>query len=105
VKMLHGTYVGSDERLRGKTALLRAVFPLMRDAYVLAQFDDTSEPEAFGWHRFTVDDFELDAKACSAARVTHVVSVCPSSDRGVCPHCGGRGCPDLERPLAKAPVP
>lgn len=59
--MRHGTYVGKDSRLYGKTALIRDdpitkefgnSFPLQ-----LAQFDDTELEEAFGWHLFNRSDF------------------------------------------------
>lgn len=56
-RITHGIYEGSDPCLLGKRALIRTS-PNYKDK-VLAQFDDTSLKEAFGWHAFDVEDFEL----------------------------------------------
>jgi hypothetical protein len=55
--MRHGTYIGKDKRLRGKTALVRDD-PMTEG--MLAQFDDVYLPEAFDWWPFRADEFELD---------------------------------------------
>lgn len=52
---MHGTYVGSVEKLKGKTALLMTCCMGW-----LAQFDDRSTGFAYGWYEFGHDDFELD---------------------------------------------
>lgn len=67
--MMHGTYVGPREHLRGNAALL------LRDGadYLLAQFDDrnlaleeentpaqsAAQSLGFGWHRFDVGNFNI----------------------------------------------
>ncbi len=55
--MEHGTYVGPNAALTGKTALLMACCTGW-----LAQFDDRSTPGrlAYGWHEFGRKDFEVD---------------------------------------------
>ena len=62
--MKHGTYIGSIEHLKGKTALLRDDFG---PTIILAQFDDTSLTcdsvmLGWGWHQFHPWEFELDEK-------------------------------------------
>jgi len=76
--MIHGTYVGSDNCLKGQTALLRED-PVTCDGgnfgLILAQFDGIYMPEAngfpvmtegfdaeynplaFGWHVFEREEF------------------------------------------------
>ena len=59
--MMHGTYVGTDDALADKTAIL-----MDSDRHLgeyLAQFDDVSTGLGYGWHRFPVIDFELDKPA------------------------------------------
>lgn len=58
--MIHGTYVGLDTVLAGKTALL-----IYEDDGLLAQFDDRSTPGglAYGWHKFPLSDFEVEISA------------------------------------------
>lgn len=49
-------YIGTNERLRGHTALVGA------SAYgrgVAAQFDDYDTGRALGWHSYPASDFEL----------------------------------------------
>ena len=52
--MKKGTYRGIRKRLLFKTALLREDTD---PQYVLAQFDDLSQRESHGWHRFRKQDF------------------------------------------------
>lgn len=61
--MLHGTYVGDDLNLRGKTALL-----MYKDDGLLAQFDDRLMfgGLAYGWHKFKLTDFTIDASPFDA---------------------------------------
>lgn len=47
------TYIGSNERLIGKTAMVKIV-----DGVALAQFDDLSLYESHFWHPFHIGDFE-----------------------------------------------
>ena len=59
--MMHGTFTDKDglwPHLKGKTALLRdsAVW----SDRVLAQFDDTSVPEAQGWTLFYRRQFDIE---------------------------------------------
>lgn len=49
--MKHLQYIGTDERLQGKTALVKDD-PESRSRGVLAQFDDLSLREAFNWWPF-----------------------------------------------------
>lgn len=49
-------YVGVRNRLFGKKALLRTK-PDTDGRWVLAQFNDMTEREAFGWHAFKAEDF------------------------------------------------
>ncbi len=62
--MKHGTYIGSDEKLKDKTALLRRVED--NRLLVLAQFDDidligrAGEALGGGWHAFDSSDFVED---------------------------------------------
>jgi len=61
-KMMKGTFIGNDSKdrhLKGKTALIRSSPSL---GVVLAQFDDTSLTEAFGWFEFFADDFAFNQK-------------------------------------------
>lgn len=55
--MKHGKYVGENPRFKDKTALVRAS---LIGGQVLAQFDDTTLPEAHGWWPFKAPDFEID---------------------------------------------
>ena len=73
-KMKHGTYVGANDELKGKTALLRESD---KDGTVLAQFDDVGQRKPdqikgkrdvtdleqlmFGWHEFPDDAFRVKA--------------------------------------------
>ena len=59
--MDHGVYIGSDTSLLGKGALVMDD-PESSTRMVLAQFDDISLPEAFGWHPFFSYDFRMDPK-------------------------------------------
>jgi len=62
--MIKGTYVGSDERLRGKTALLRSGNGLREymaqfdDMRLVIQKDSTDIHLGFGWHSFPMKDWE-----------------------------------------------
>ena len=61
IKMMHGVYLdaaGTSPHLKGKSAILR---PSEQMGQILAQFDDTSLSEAFGWHSFASECFELDS--------------------------------------------
>ena len=51
MKYKYVRYVGADPRLVGKSAL-------MNTETALVQFDDTTLPEANGWHEFRLSDFE-----------------------------------------------
>jgi hypothetical protein len=55
--MIHGTYIGPQNALAGRTALL-----MYSKGGVLAQFDNRSTPGglAYGWHRFATSDFRAD---------------------------------------------
>jgi hypothetical protein len=55
--MTHGAYVGGEERLQGRSAALRLSD---RSGHVLAQFDDITLTEAFGWTEYPETDFEID---------------------------------------------
>lgn len=57
--MIRGTYVGSDESLKGKTALL-----MYKDGGLLVQFDDRTIPGglAYGWHTFAMGAFTVDSE-------------------------------------------
>ena len=61
--MEHKIYVGSCERLKGKTALVRDD-PVTCDGgnrgLYLAQFDDMSLEEAFGWRPFEDGEFDYE---------------------------------------------
>lgn len=52
--MLFGTYVGIRSRLYGKSALLKKA-----PGGYLAQFDDRTQREAFGWHWFPERAFDV----------------------------------------------
>jgi hypothetical protein len=55
----HGTYIGGDERLRGKTALIRRREP---GGVLQAQFDDVlTLPKEFthGWTPFADGEFDV----------------------------------------------
>ena len=62
--MMHGIYVGKEARLRGKGALLRPDEATETQGksspLLLAQFDDMELTEAFGWHLFDRNDFNID---------------------------------------------
>ncbi len=63
---MSATYSGKDERLRGKRALLTC-----EDAargMLKAQFDDVNLPEAFGWHNFSIFDFDITMSDATALR-------------------------------------
>lgn len=50
------TYIGRRHyHLQGKTALVRR----KGRRHLLAQFDDTSLPQAFGWHKFQRKEFKV----------------------------------------------
>ncbi len=51
----HGTYIGLNTDLAGKTALLMTC-----NMGWLAQFDDRSTGFAYGWYAFGRGDFEVD---------------------------------------------
>lgn len=53
-EMLKGIYIGTEERLQGKSALIQ-----MTDTGLIAQFDDKELKEAFGWHRFLDSVFKI----------------------------------------------
>lgn len=63
--MLHGTYLDGDSlrpHLRGKSALLRPFRDDLGRAIhekVLAQFDDMSLAQAYGWHMFPTASFDI----------------------------------------------
>lgn len=64
--MEHGTYVGAETALIGKTALLRDD-PESKSRMVLAQFDDVELVHkgnrlGYGWHSFYSYDFKHDPK-------------------------------------------
>lgn len=50
--MVKAVYYGPAVQLQGKSALIR-----VQDGKLLAQFDDTSLYEAFGWHEYSLDCF------------------------------------------------
>ena len=58
--MTHATYVGDNELLKGKTALLQRFTATTVDA----QFDDLTLPEEFthGWKTYKASDFENDSQ-------------------------------------------
>lgn len=64
-KMCQGTYCGRVENLRGRRALVRTGVDVNTGS-VLAQFDEPvslsefGAPLNFGWHRFPLEDFDLD---------------------------------------------
>ena len=56
---MRGTFTDPLGRLpshKGKTAM---IIEAEQAGIVLAQFDDTTLPEAFGWHPFLASDFEI----------------------------------------------
>lgn len=56
-KCLSATYIGSSHELKDKTAL---ILPHKEgDRKVKAQFDDTTLPQAFGWHTFLATEFRF----------------------------------------------
>ncbi len=56
--MLHNIrYIGPQERLKGKLALVQ--LDGLEPHKCTAQFDDTSLPEAYGWHPFKVSEFDI----------------------------------------------
>lgn len=61
-----GRYVGREERLRGKTTLLRAIEGGTRD--VVAQFDDVGTGYGYGWHLFYRKQFVRANKAAKGWR-------------------------------------
>lgn len=52
--MNKGIYIGSDSRLKGKTALLQET-----EVGYMTQFDDTTLLEGFGWSPFFKNDFTI----------------------------------------------
>ncbi len=65
--MLKGTYVGANETLKGKTALLmeaRHARPTVENGFgsecFSAQFDDVGTGFGYGWHIFMKTDFQID---------------------------------------------
>ncbi len=54
-EMSAGAYKGYCTELQGKRALIR-----FKSDHILAQFNDLSLHLAFGWHRFSRDDFYVD---------------------------------------------
>ena len=67
---MQGTYIGDRPELKGKTAILQEAknhFALAQrngagSLELLAQFDDRSLPEAYGWHKFECSDFIVGAQ-------------------------------------------
>lgn len=60
--MQHGVFLNTQDHfshLKGKTALIREGSASDR---VLAQFDDVTVPEAFGWHEFMRDEFSIEIR-------------------------------------------
>lgn len=59
MKEWHGTFIGADPDLKGKTALLHSSG---QAGVILAQFDDLSLPMSLthGWPRFQESLFEID---------------------------------------------
>lgn len=58
-----GKYVGSDQRLRGKTALVMTVgekspMGIVPEGKVMIQADDDAR-YGFGWHEFPAEDWEV----------------------------------------------
>lgn len=53
VRSHYGTYIGTQTRLQGKTAL----YYYRDENSVCAQFDDQVLPEAHGWHVFEAKEF------------------------------------------------
>jgi hypothetical protein len=56
--MKHGTYINPNDaypHLEGKTAILQDY-----STFIMAQFDDMTLTEAFGWHSFAKEDFKVD---------------------------------------------
>ena len=60
-KLQRATYIGSMPHLVGKTARLMEDCE-SRSRGVLAQFNDVSLKEAFGWHSFYAYEFHVDAE-------------------------------------------
>lgn len=54
-ELKHGTYVGADFALKGKTALL-----MLTDEGVKAQFDDVATGFRYGWHLLPDAEWEYD---------------------------------------------
>lgn len=56
---IKGEYIGLRQELRGKTAILmgEGAFTPTPGTDLIAQFDDRSLSEAFGWHGFKRGDF------------------------------------------------
>lgn len=57
--MKHALYVGKDPKFKNKCALIMDD-PEADTALVLAQFDDCSLKEAYGWHSFEATEFEIE---------------------------------------------
>lgn len=53
----HGTYIGNQLTLKGKTALL-----MIFDTNIKAQFDDVTTGMGHGWHAFQPEEWEIDEK-------------------------------------------
>ena len=65
IRLVHARYIGVRKRLYGKMALVQIpawqhskLDGLEPAPCVLAQFDDTTQPDAFGWSVFPASDFE-----------------------------------------------
>lgn len=64
--MWRAKYVGLDDRLRGKTTLLRGIEGGTRD--VVAQFDDVSTGYGYGWWLFYRHQFVRRSKGAKGWR-------------------------------------
>jgi len=54
--MKHGTYIGDDLSMKGKTALIMEG----QAKTVLIQADDITTGYGFGWHEFPISDWEIE---------------------------------------------
>ena len=65
--MLHGTYIGPTEELKGETAIIQ-IREGYRPGICFAQFDNLEKfsrheyDYALGWHIYNLTEFELDPK-------------------------------------------
>jgi len=53
--MKHGTYIGNQPELKGKTAILKDFGDTIE-----AQFDDPTTGLGHGWYPFTRDEWEIE---------------------------------------------